>query len=178
MGKRSDEKFPKMKGDFYPTPISAVMPLIPYLPVDRFTYAEPCAGDGRLIEHISTLTKGRAQATAVTDISPQSENVLQMDALSLTLHKNTDMVITNPPWSRWILHPLIEHFSSQVPTWFLFDADWMHTKQAVPYLKHCRKMVSIGRVKWIEDSKHVGKDNSCWYLFDQNSVGGTFFHGR
>jgi hypothetical protein len=41
----------------------------------------------------------------------------------------------------------------------------MHTKQAVPYLTKLKKVVSIGRVKWIEDSKYTGKDNSCWYLF-------------
>jgi len=26
-------------------------------------------------------------------------------------------------------------------------------------------IVSVGRVKWIPDSKHTGKDNVCWYLF-------------
>jgi len=76
-----------------------------------------------------------------------------------------------------LLHPLILHFSKQAPTWLLFDADWIHTKQAVQYLPLCKKVVSIGRVKWIEDSKHTGKDNSCWYLFDYNdTTSETTFH--
>jgi hypothetical protein len=70
---------------------------------------------------------------------------------------------------------MIEHFSKQAPTWLLFDADWMHTKQAVPYLTKLKKVVSIGRVKWIENSKHTGKDNSCWYLFVDADVTTEFY---
>ena len=176
MGKRSD--FKKRKNDAYYTPIEAVFPLVSHLPQENFVYAEPCAGDGRLLNHISTLTKSRAQPSIVTDIDPQSPNVTHMDALDVKLTKDTDIVITNPPWTRQLLHPMIEHFAHQAPTWFLFDADWMHTKQAIPYLEYCRKIVSIGRVKWIEESTGSGKDNSCWYLFDANSIGGTFFYGR
>jgi len=33
-------------------------------------------------------------------------------------------------------------------------------------------------VKWIEDSKGSGKDDSCWYLFDKNFKGNTTFFGR
>jgi hypothetical protein len=176
MGKRSD--FKKRKNDAYFTPIEAVIPLIPHLPQGDFVYAEPCAGDRRLVEHISTLTKSRGRPSVVTDIDPQSHLVTQMDAIDVKLTQDTDLVITNPPWSRWLLHPMIEHFANQAPTWFLFDADWMHTKQAIPYLEICRKIVSIGRVKWIEESKGSGKDNSCWYLFDANTTGRTIFYGR
>ena len=61
---------------------------------------------------------------------------------------------------------MIEQFSNMAPTWLLFDSDWMHTKQSVPYLTMLKKVVSIGRVKWIEGSSSVGKDNCCWYLFE------------
>ncbi len=44
-----------------------------------------------------------------------------------------------------------------------------------PYLK---KIVSIGRVKWIEGSSSVGKDNCCWYLFDKSENNGIMFFGR
>jgi hypothetical protein len=27
---------------------------------------------------------------------------------------------------------------------------------------------AVGRVRWIPDSKHDGKDNAAWYLFDQS----------
>jgi hypothetical protein len=67
---------------------------------------------------------------------------------------------------------MIEHFSAMRPTWLLFDADWMHTLQSAPYMKWCRKIVSVGRVKWIPDSTMTGKDNCAWYLFDQSSIRG------
>jgi hypothetical protein len=38
--------------------------------------------------------------------------------------------------------------------------------------------VAIGRVKWIEGSKHTGKDNHAWYRFDTRHRGGPVFHGR
>jgi len=43
----------------------------------------------------------------------------------------------------------------------------MHTIQAVQYLPFCQKIQSVGRVKWFPDTPHTGKDNVCWYLFDQ-----------
>ena len=45
MGKRS--AFERRAGDAYPTPIEAVLPLIPHLRGVR-NFAEPCAGDGAL----------------------------------------------------------------------------------------------------------------------------------
>ena len=70
---------------------------------------------------------------------------------------------------------MIEHFSSVANTWLLFDADWMHTKQSGEYMKHCRTIVSIGRVKWFGGM--TGKDNCCWYEFT-NSETKTTFIGR
>ena len=92
-------------------------------------------------------------------------------------HK-VDMFITNPPWTRELLHPLIDHLSSILPTWLLFDADWIHTKQSSEFIKRCAKIVSIGRVKWIPDSKYSGLENCCWYLFQKEPVEATIFIGR
>jgi hypothetical protein len=77
---------------------------------------------------------------------------------------------------RTSLHPLIEKLSDLRPTWLLFDADWVHTKQSINYLPRLRKIVSIGRVKWFD--KTAGKDNSCWYLFDKPSDIAVEFYGR
>ena len=161
MGKRSD--FERIPRDFYPTPFSAVEPLIAHLP-EWYTFVEPCAGDGRLIDHLE-LHGG--QCTHAYDIEPTDmhSRIEKKDALLLE-DVNTPYMITNPPWNRKILHPMIEKFSDMAPTWLLFDSDWMHTKQSVPYLTRLKKVVSIGRVKWIEGSASVGKDNCCWYLFE------------
>ena len=172
MGKRSD--FDRVERDFYPTPIEAVRPLIPHLP-DKGLFAEPCAGDGRLIRHIEELTG--MLGYWMTDIEPMADFVGDGDATTDKI-VGCDVVITNPPWNRKILHPIIENLSDQLPTWLLFDADWIHTKQSVPYLTRLKKVVSIGRVKWIEDSKGTGKDNCCWYLFDRYYDGVTKFYGK
>jgi len=54
----------------------------------------------------------------------------------------------------------------------------MHTKQSALYMTYCTKVVSVGRVKWIEGSKGVGKDNCAWYLFDAYNKTQTQFYGR
>ena len=171
MGKRSD--FERVPRDFYPTPREAVLPLLPHLmPGTRF--CEPCAGDGALIDHLKAA--GHLCLYAC-DIEPKRADIEQADALAGPWGGHT-MFITNPPWDRKILHPLIVHLSDAAPTWLLFDADWMHTKQSVPFLPRLRRIVSVGRVKWIPDSKMTGKDNCAWHLFDKPSSGPAKFFGR
>ena len=128
MGKRSD--FERIPRDYYPTPYEAVLPLVPHLPQKPFSYAEPCAGDGRLISH---LAKHGGEVRYAYDIEPRSDWVKEADALTQG-YTQCEYIITNPPWNRKILHPMIEHFADFKPTWLLFDADWMHTKQSTPYL--------------------------------------------
>ena len=177
MGKRSS--FDRVERDYYPTPIEAVMPLIDHLPY-TFDYVEPCAGDGRLIRHIDELTDGQGECLHSSDIAPQAAGIFQNDALTLDFggYGVIDMCITNPPWERAFLHSFIDHWLDVCPTWLLFDADWMHTKQSAVYMSYCAKVVSVGRVKWIEGSKSVGKDNCCWYLFDRHKKNQTEFYGR
>ena len=169
MGKRSN--FERNPRDFYPTPKEAVIPLLPHLP-EKGLFAEPCAGDGRLIEHIEELTS--LSGYWMTDIEPHADFIGNGDALTDKI-VGCDICITNPPWDRKILHPLIDNLSNQLPTWLLFDADWMHTKQSVPYIKMCSKIVSVGRIKWFGNM--TGKDNCAWYLFDRKA-NNTIFYGR
>ena len=140
---------------------------------------EPCAGDGTLVDH---LEKNNMKCVFKSDIEPQREDIKKQDAMDLHFFHvmETDLIITNPPWDRKILHPLLLHLMEVgVPTWLLFDADWMHTKQSVDYLPYLRKIVSVGRVKWIADSQNTGKDNCCWYYFDKFTKGLTpKFYGR
>lgn len=172
MGKRSE--FSRISKDYYPTPKKAVLPLLKHLP-ENFTFIEPCAGDYRLVNHIENTTNGIC--LDAYDVEPRNNKVRLGDALD-NPSVNFDLFITNPPWDRKLLHPVIKHLSSIAPTWLLFDADWAHTKQSVEYIKHCKKIVSIGRVKWFEETNMTGKDNCCWYLFDVNFNGVTEFIGR
>jgi hypothetical protein len=100
------------------------------------------------------------------------------DALALECYGAADAIITNPPYTRDVMHRLIEHFQRIAPTWLLLDSDWASTLQAAPFLPSCSDIVAIGRVKWIEGSKFTGKDNHAWYRFDVKDSGGPIFHGR
>ena len=176
MGKRST--FPRRKHDAYDTPCEAVRPLVTHLP-RVFGFSEPCAGNGALIRGICALHDG-AHCVESFDLEPRHLCIQSRDALAddWTPSEKAEFIITNPPWTREILHPMIEKFAALKPTWLLFDADWMHTRQAVPYMRLCRKIVSVGRVKWIRNSEHTGKDNAAWYLFDGTQSNITEFVGR
>jgi hypothetical protein len=166
MGKRSN--FERREADFYPTPQAAVVPLIPYLNGIQ-SFAEPCAGDGALVRHLESFGLRCVYAGDIRS---------GQDALERDDYGAVDAVISNPPWSRELMHRLIAHFLPIAPTWLLLDADWAHTKQAAPFLLYCSDIVAIGRVKWIEGSKHTGKDNCAWYRFDIGHKVGPIFHGR
>lgn len=188
MGKRSD--FERVERDYYQTPSAAVVPLIPFLPSDRFSFAEPCAGDGRLVKHLRELTDKRANCLLACDIHPDYPGMKQADALALTGAdlEGIDMIITNPPWDRrpktgQLLHRMIDHFVNELqkPTWLLFDSDWMQTSQATRFMPLLLATVSIGRVKWIEGSTMTGKDNCQWHLFHPSArdlTAAPYFFGR
>lgn len=185
MGKRSN--FERVPRDFYPTPKEAVTPLLPFIKQYRY-FAEPCFGNGALaywvsekgpfVEFASEIQSYQNVGFEYPENYDHSQGIKwNTDALSVTDFGKSEVIITNPPWSRDVLHPMIDHFRKLLPTWLLFDADWMHTRQAKPYLPYCSKIVSVGRVKWIPDSKHTGKDNCCWYLFNETEQE-TRFYGR
>lgn len=180
MSKRTITEYARRDRDYYPTPFKAVEPLKTFLP-EYFTFIEPCAGDGRMVNHIYDLMDNDCECRGAYDIEhPEDDplvfNVEIRDALSLTGAdvEGVDYIITNPPWSRdkksgYLLHRMIEHFAELRPTWLLFDADWMHTKQATPLIeKYLLQIVSIGRVSWA-DNGVSGKDNAVWYLFDKDA---------
>ena len=162
MGKRSS--FDRRPNDFYATPRQALRPLLPWLK-EGTRYIEPCAGKGDLISHLKSAGH---TCVGAFDIDPQHPSVVKADARQIESVDRTkvDCFITNFPWSRPMLHPLIEHCSNLLPTWTLLDAGWWHTDQAEPFHCRTRMIVTVGRVKWIAGSKHNGKDDCCWYLFD------------
>ncbi|WP_312531932.1 class I SAM-dependent methyltransferase [Paracoccus sp. (in: a-proteobacteria)] len=175
MGKRSS--FERIERDFYPTPPEAVAPLLPHLGFGD-SFIEPCAGDMALV---NTLEEAGMSCRFEGDIEPRHSDVRRFNALSDDLAvwaDGVDCIITNPPWRRDVLHPMIRHFTALRPTWLLFDADWMHTVQSAEFMPLCRKIVSVGRVKWFPETKMTGKDNCCWYLFDARGKGAAQFVGR
>lgn len=166
MGKRSE--FERVEKDFYRTiDKRAVLALEPHLRHEDF--AEPCSGDMDLVDAL--IEKGYHCAW-------ESDITRGTDALSLENVGGASCIITNPPWTRSILHPMIDHFISIAPyCWLLFDSDWAHTKQSKPYIKYCTDIVSVGRLIWMPGTKTSGKDNCAWYRFSKDAER-TVFHGR
>jgi hypothetical protein len=162
MGKRSD--FPRHPRDDYSTPKEAFHPLIRFLDKD-LSIIEPCPGAGKLVRHM------REAGFAVTSV--------ERDARTHAYHALDVQFVTNPPWTREVLHAILVNLSDQATTWLLMDADWMHLACAKPYLNRLRAIVSVGRVQWFAGSPSVGKDNSAWYRFERpNRRAHTRFHGR
>jgi hypothetical protein len=170
MGRRSD--FKRRPHDAYFTiDPRAVRTLLPYLVADGVTkFAEPCCGRGDMVD---ALKDHGYQCTLMNDLT-----WFGIDALELTDFGDPDAIITNPPWTRALMHPLIDHFQKHHPTWLLFDSDWAYNVHAQPFLEHCSDIVAIGRLRWMEESQQTGKDNCSWYRFDINHNGGPRFHGR
>jgi hypothetical protein len=169
MGKRSD--FTRRKADAYQTiDPRAVRVLLPHLKRGRIrTFAEPCLGEGKLAQQL-------IDAGLVCLLGSDIET--GVDALTISDFNGADAIISNTPWTRRLLHPMILHFSKHKPTWLLFDGDWAFNKQSGPYLDQCSDIVAVGRLRWIEGTTQTGKDNSAWYRFDARHFGGPKFYGR
>lgn len=174
--------------DKYYTPIKAVEPLIPHLP-EYASFAEPCCGNGSLIKHIESLTNGGVVCDYAGDVSPDQDCVSvsgislhtwTRDALTLTYADvfGCDMIITNSPFVWSTLQPMLDLFPTLKPTWLLLPFGYACNKRMAPYMKICRKVVPIGRVKWIEDSKQSSTDDFAWYLFDNDFIGTTKLYAR
>ena len=184
MGKRSD--FDRIPKDLYQTwDPRAVAPLLPHLgPHTR--YAEPCCGEGALIKQLEAAGHFCTWASDIEDRNYPitiagawvKHVVTEIDALNVTTPLRTaDMIITNPPYKKEILFPMLDHFIKQNRSWLLLQADFMHNVGSAPFLKYCSKIVSVGRVKWIPGTKSGGKENSAWYRFETRECE-TVFIGR
>jgi len=175
MGKRSN--FERVEKDFYRTfDPRAVAALAPHL-APNTKFAEPCAGDGVLIDQLEAL--GHV-CTAAYDLQPNRHDIVQSDVLRLGRDhmNNADCAITNPPWSRPLLHGLLRHFQPMMPSWFLWDANWVWTRQSAPFIPGIKKIVAIGRLKWMEGTTMDAKDDCAWFYSEPGWTDGPTLIGR
>jgi hypothetical protein len=163
MGKRS--AMVRLERDLYLTPASAVRPLLPWL-APGTVFAEPCAADGGLVRQLQAAGHRCAHAA---DVVPLAPGIAARDALDGGLGAALGAathIITNPPWTRALLHAMIDAFARLRPTWLLFDADWVHTAQSRPFRAWLRIIVFTGRHRWMPGTTMDGKENASWHLFD------------
>lgn len=172
MTKRTTGQYPRRDRDFYATPEEPILKLLPHLYACS-KFAEPMCGDGAIVR---VLEARGWTCGAAWDLEPQGEMIERAgtyDVMGLEANDfaDCDHVISNPPWPARFQRgnpttSIAMHLSDILPTWLLLSADFMHNVYAAPLLKRCPKIVSVGRVKWIEGSDHSGLDNAAWYLFD------------
>jgi hypothetical protein len=174
VGKRSS--FKRVERDYYRTfDPRAAAALAPHLSKGA-RFIEPCAGRGDLIR---ILEPWGFRCVGASDIEPDGPGIQRGDVLALRRPAVAfEYFITNPPWDRSLLHRVIAHLCRIKPTWLLFDAGWCFSKQAAPVLPHCRKIVAVGRLRWIEGTSDDGKEDAAWYLFDAAHRSGPHFFGR
>lgn len=159
MGKRSD--FERRPQDAYLTfDQRAYPPLLPFLSGVR-TFAEPCAGQRHMVRRLEAHGLTCVYQGDIAD--GRARDALKQTRRSM---KDPDVIVSNPPWTRRLLHMLISRFRKIAPTWLLFDADWAFNANAAPFLAHCSHIVAVGRLRWIEGTTKQGKDNCAWYRFD------------
>lgn len=168
MGKRSN--FKKIEKDFYPSIDPRIgEALAPYVRGCR--YAEPCYGSGDLESQLMDA----AMCFWRSDIRENSGE--RMDALKLSEEHVTycDYIITNPPFSRGVLLPMIRHFTSLRPTWLLLPGDMIYNKYMREFTLELQMVVPVGRLYWfMENGKYTrGTDNYAWFLFDNRNNNDT-----
>jgi hypothetical protein len=74
--------------------------------------------------------------------------------------------------------PPLRRPSSLASTWPPLPTDLTHIIYFRKVEDYFRKIVSVGRVKWMPGTKSPGKDNAAWHQFDETHVGLTQLHGR
>jgi hypothetical protein len=174
MGKYGGEGYEKVPKDRYITPRTGVERLAEYFDLEGVTYVEPCFANGNLSRWLSEFG---AREIYRSGLEPEVENVDLCDVLSdgqqrwAEFGKKADCILTNPPWSRNLLHPMIELFSDVAPTLLLFDANWINTKQARPFQDRLVAVFPAGRHRWFAgqegDKGLAPKEDTSWYLFDK-----------
>ncbi len=163
MAKRDTGKFDRIPNDLYRTfDPRAMRALAPHL-MPGTLFCEPCGGHGDLIDQ---LVNAGHQMAAAFDIDPRRADIRKGDATTIRWRTSRGYFITNPPWTRDLLHRIIRNLASQAPTWLLFDADWAFTDQSAQFAPLMRKVVAVGRLRWIPNTDMDGRENSAWYLFD------------
>jgi hypothetical protein len=114
MGKRSNfERLPK---DSYHTTYSAAIPLLCHL-TRKTEFIEPCTCKNELINHLELHGH---KCISASDIEPRAERIKMRDLFDSPFERS-DLIITNPPRDRKILHALIEKIvNKKHAAWLLY----------------------------------------------------------
>ena len=97
--------------------------------------------------------------------------------LALDSYGDADAIITNPPYTRELMHKLIAHFQRIAPTWLLIDFGLVGTKQAAPFMPHLHGHRIFGRLQWFEGTKEAASITMPG-IDSTHALAGPIFHAR
>lgn len=87
-----------------------------------------------------------------------------------------DFVITNPPFSQEykdtcfkILDKSINCEEVSKGVWFLLPFNWCCNADFQWAMLKCERVVPIGRMKWIKNSKHSESKDCAWFYFTRKA---------
>lgn len=143
--------------NWHPTPRAALEPLLPLLEPGT-EFVEPCAGDGRLIE---MLEEAGHRCIWAIDVEPRGGNPLIECADATRCATEGLTIITNPPFERRLLDPLLAHWLGRSPLWLLLPADMICNIWTIPLTRRVDRIVPLGRVSWM-DNGTGGFENYAW----------------
>ena len=177
MTKRTDGKFVRRESDYYSTPASAVLPLMPHLDPNQ-KFCEPFAGHGSLA--FALIDNGMTLGNW-SDLEPKPQSrfspIPKLDVMDVREEHvaNSQIIITNSIWPmpRAGGEPtisVIHHLVALRPSWFLLSSDFAHNVYWEKVGGFCEKIVRVGRVSWMFNGK-AGFDNAAWYLFNNDADG-------
>lgn len=171
-------RFEKKPLDTYDTiDPRAVAALLPHLG-SRTSFVEPCAGKGDLIRQLEAAGH---RCVLAMDIAPRAAGISKHDARLPGWQVETGTyIITNPPFEWPLVMELLNAFAIRSIAWVLLEAGFAHTRRAGPLMQRCRKIVTIGRLRWEEGSPHSSTKDYAWYQFGLTASPGNtpLFYGR
>lgn len=138
----------------------------------NISYGEPCFGEGALTRILTRHLKGLAFCGHASDLhperAPEGLNVRKLDARTLTrsdLERHVDLWITNTPWQRTHLHPIIDNLTKVAPLWCILPAEFAHRRRNYDYLRKCTHILPVGPVQFRPTKSGNGFFCYAWYRF-------------
>jgi hypothetical protein len=157
----------KEEHEFYPTPSDAVELARPLLDENK-RYWEPCAGDGRILDHFSNVVVG-------TDINPRSDSVVKSDFMNMDKPEGIEGIITNPPFS--LGYELIRKslYEWKIPCLLLLRVEYIAAKKRQDVVQHMTDMHIVSDlIKFKTISGRIvngnGTGRCAWMLFQPNEM--------
>lgn len=170
--------------DCYQTPMWALTPLLPYLPIHRWQIWEPCAGEGYMAAALEQ--SGGNILGVISEL--QSENAIRISSRNghpvirypqnrtkygVNFFDQTDVpvsvttVVTNPPYGPEVKYKFIEHCKKIAPKFaLLLPLPTLGSQQMVNLIDGLDVMVITPRVPYRQQGEAKAKPgvafNSMW----------------